>query len=73
MFFSDFFFILTQIQQKMRFSDNSVLRFYFKDIVTVHLSKNKVEQRESCWGKRGIEPKLKKNLIKNMSFKQRPE
>ena len=42
-----FLFFLTQIQEKMRFSNNSVLRFYLKNMATVNLSKNRAAQRES--------------------------
>ena len=43
----------------MRFSNNSVLRFYFKSMATVNLSKNKAAQPEFAEGKGGLNSNLK--------------
>ena len=43
---SDFFFYSNSGENAI--SNNSVLRFYFKNMANVHLSKNRVAQRESC-------------------------
>ena len=44
----------------MQVSNNSVLRFYFKNIATVKLSKNRAVQLEFSQGKGRLEPKFKR-------------
>ena len=59
----------------MRFSNNSVLRFYFKNMATVHLSKNRVTDsggsRKFWWGEDNKNSKHKTLKIRMSSLKLR--